>query len=60
MPAEPNNAFLASIALYTEMVPVFEKMLAQDGGSLPRFYAQVRELASADKSVRATLLAQQR
>jgi predicted aminopeptidase len=60
VPAEPNNAFLASIALYTEMVPVFEKMLAQDGGDLPRFYAQVRELASADKSLRATLLAQQR
>jgi predicted aminopeptidase len=58
VPAEPNNAFLASIALYTEMVPAFERLLAEDGGNLGKFYARVRELAAADRSVRDTLLAQ--
>jgi predicted aminopeptidase len=58
VPVEPNNAFLASIALYTEMVPGFERLLAQSGGSLPKFYAQVRELARTDRAVRRTRLAQ--
>jgi predicted aminopeptidase len=58
IPAEPNNAFLASIALYTEMVPGFERLLAQSGGDLPSFYSRVRELASSDRAVRDTLLAQ--
>lgn len=60
VPAEPNNAFLASIALYTEMVPAFERLLADSGGDLPQFYARVRGLARADRSVRDTLLAQRR
>ena len=29
LPAEPNNAFLASIAVYTELVPAFERLLAE-------------------------------
>jgi predicted aminopeptidase len=58
VPAEPNNAFLASVALYTDMVPGFERLLAENGGDLPKFYARVRELAASDRSVRDTLLAQ--
>lgn len=58
VPAEPNNAFLASIALYTEMVPGFERLLAQSGGDLQKFYGRARELASSDRSLRDTLLAQ--
>jgi predicted aminopeptidase len=46
IPAEPNNAFLVSVALYTELVPQFEALL-RDSGSLEAFYAQVRELAKA-------------
>ena len=46
IPAEPNNAFLASIAVYTELVPAFERLLAKSG-SLDRFYAEVRKLAKA-------------
>ena len=60
VPAQPNNAFLVSIALYTEMVPAFEHLLAASGNDLPRFYARVRELAKSDRAVRDTLLAQQR
>ena len=58
VPAEPNNAFLASVALYTDMVPGFERLLAQCGGNLPQFYARVKELAKSDRSVRDSLLAQ--
>jgi predicted aminopeptidase len=60
VPAQPNNAFLVSIALYTEMVPAFERLLAATGDDLPRFYARGRALAKSDRAVRATLLAQQR
>jgi predicted aminopeptidase len=60
VPAKPNNAFLASIALYTELVPGFERLLAESGGDLPKFYAKVRALARSDRAVRDTLLAQRR
>src|SRR5882672_12484137 len=33
VPAEPNNAFLVSVALYTELVPPFERLLAASGGN---------------------------
>lgn len=43
---EPNNALLASFATYTDMVPAFEKLLADEGGDLDRFYASVRAMAA--------------
>ena len=46
VPAEPNNAFLVSVALYTDLVPEFEQLL-RESGSLEAFYAQVRELAKS-------------
>jgi predicted aminopeptidase len=57
VPAEPNNAFLASIALYNELVPGFERLLAQAGG-LDAFYARVKELSTSARSIRDPLLAQ--
>ena len=56
VPAEPNNAFLVSIAVYTELVPAFERLLAENGGDLPALYKRVRELAGADKKARALAL----
>ncbi len=41
-----NNAHLASIATYWDCVPGFERLLAEQGGELPAFYAAVRQLAS--------------
>jgi predicted aminopeptidase len=55
IPAEPNNAFLASIAVYTELVPAFERLLAESD-SLESFYRQVKELAAAEPSKRNTQL----
>ncbi len=40
-----NNARLASFAAYHELVPAFEALLEREGGSLPAFYARVRELS---------------
>ena len=42
---KPNNATLASVALYTELVPAFRALLLREGGNLPRFYAVAKELA---------------
>jgi len=56
IPADANNAFLASIAVYTELVPGFERLLAESG-SLESFYRRVRELAATERSRRDPLLA---
>jgi predicted aminopeptidase len=55
IPAEPNNAFLASIAVYTELVPAFERLLAESG-DFETFYRRVKELAAADPARRNTQL----
>jgi predicted aminopeptidase len=60
VPAEQNNAFLVSVSVYTQLVPEFERLLAQAGGRLPEFYAKVRSLASMEKSSRGPWLAQHR
>jgi len=43
---EPNNAFVASYATYTELLPAFEKLLAEARGDLPAFYALAGKFAS--------------
>jgi predicted aminopeptidase len=40
-----NNARLASEANYYDCMPGFERLLADQGGDLPRFYAAARELS---------------
>ncbi len=49
---KPNNATLASVALYTELVPAFRAMLDHEGGNLGRFYAAAKELAKLPKEER--------
>jgi predicted aminopeptidase len=49
---EINNATLASIGIYTSLVPAFEALLAQEHGDLPRFYGQVKRLAGMPKEER--------
>lgn len=48
-----NNAHLASIATYSDCVPGFQQLLAQQGGDLPRFYAAVRSLKAEPAARRA-------
>ena len=51
-----NNALLASVVAYTERVPAFRALLAQKGGDLPLFYAEVKRLARLDKAARTPYL----
>lgn len=44
VPEQPNNAFLVSVALYTELVPQFEQLL-RESASLKAFYGKVKQLA---------------
>jgi predicted aminopeptidase len=60
VPEEANNAYLGSVALYTELVPQFEKLLAAHGGDLPAFYREVERLASSEPSSRGPLSARPR
>jgi predicted aminopeptidase len=57
VPAEPNNAFLVSIALYTEMVPAFERLLAACNGDLGEFYRRATKISSMPKDERPLALA---
>ncbi len=53
----PNNAHLASVAIYTALVPQFQQMIAQHHGDLAAFYAEVKNLAALGKAERASRLA---
>lgn len=55
--AQPiNNAQLASVAIYTQLVERFRALLAEQGGDLTRFYAQVKALAKLPEAKRRALL----
>ncbi len=49
----PNNALLAAFATYTQLVPAFERLLAEEGGDLERFYGAVRALAAKPRAQRS-------
>jgi predicted aminopeptidase len=49
---ELTNAHLASVGAYNILVPSFDALLADCGGDLPRFYAEVRRLARLPKDER--------
>jgi predicted aminopeptidase len=51
-----NNAQLASVAAYTALVPAFQALLAQEGGDLPRFYAEAKRLAKLPRDERLAAL----
>jgi predicted aminopeptidase len=52
----PNNARLASLATYYECVPGFQRVLAEQGNHLPRFYDAVRALAKLPREERRARL----
>lgn len=52
----PNNASLAAVSLYDDLVPAFRALLNEAGGDLPRFYERVREVAKRPKPERDALL----
>ena len=52
-----NNAKLVSLALYSELVPAFEVLLAQQNHDLPLFYQSVASLATLGAEARRDSLA---
>lgn len=51
-----NNAKIASLTLYTQLVPAFEALLAREGHDLPGFYRRVAALARLPKAERMAAL----
>jgi len=54
----PNNAQIASVAIYTRLVPAFRALLRQEQDDLPRFYAAAKRLAAMPKAQRTAALEQ--
>lgn len=51
-----NNAKIASLSLYTQLVPAFEALLEKEGRDLPRFYRRAIELSRLPKAERLAAL----
>lgn len=51
-----NNAYLASISTYTNLVPGFQALLAQQKGDIGRFYQAVKEISQLRETERTSLL----
>lgn len=47
-----NNAHLTSLATYYDCIPGFERLLAEQGGDLSRFYVAARELSQRPRAER--------
>ena len=54
--SELNNAKIASLGLYTQLVPAFDRLLRAEDNDLPRFYGRARALAKMPESERQALL----
>ncbi len=52
-----NNARLAALAAYTQLVPAFQTLLAEHHGDLPSFYKAVKEISNLPKAKRSETLA---
>jgi len=52
MNSELNNAYLALVATYQEMVPDFEAALASVNGDMQKFFDLVQEMSGLDKDKR--------
>lgn len=53
---QPNNAQIASVAIYTQRVPAFQALLRAQGGDLPAFYREVDALAALPREERTAKL----
>ena len=51
-----NNAHLVPVATYSELVPGFRRVLAENGGDFRRFYAAVKEIGKLPKEQRLAKL----
>ena len=51
-----NNALLATISTYTQLVPAFQVLLAQQNGDMSQFFAAVKEISKLPETERAAVL----
>ena len=51
-----NNALLATISTYTQLVPAFQALLAQKNGDMSLYFDAIKELSKLPESERATVL----
>jgi len=54
----PNNAQLAAVGTYNDLLPAFRALLARHDGDLPRFYDAVRALGRLPRAEREARLAE--
>jgi predicted aminopeptidase len=54
-----NNAKLNTVATYYQLVPAFNRLLAEKKGDLPAFYREVRKIAKLPKEERRAVLEKQ-
>lgn len=52
-----NNAQLATVSSYNDLVPAFLALLGEQGGDFAAFYARVEQIAALDAADRESLLA---
>lgn len=53
-----NNARLGSVAVYTDSVPAFARMIEEERGNMPAFHARVKALAELPRAERVRQLHQ--
>lgn len=51
-----NNALLATISTYTQLVPAFQALLAQQNGDMGRFFTVIKEISKLPEDERAIVL----
>ena len=55
--AQPlNNALLATISIYTQLIPAFQALLAQQNGDMAQFFEVVKEISKLPKEKRTSIL----
>ena len=51
-----NNALLATISTYTQLVPAFQVLLAQQNGDMGQFFDAVKEISKLPEVERTAML----
>ena len=52
----PNNARLATVAIYTQLLPAFQALLEQQDGDMDQFFLVVKEISKLTQEERASVL----
>lgn len=53
---QPNNARLATVSIYTQLLPAFQALLAQQNGDMSRFFEVVKEISKLPRNERNSVL----